>query len=649
MKKILSHFCTFAAAAVVAASFTACSSEEGEIFSSKNGEKLGNSYSIKINAKKGNEATRALDLTSDVLTAYWKTTDLVYVYDDGWNQYNGNLHALADGSASNQVSEAEGTITVKGSAAEPAVGNKLNFIFPRTTWSYEGQDGTLETIAQRYDYAKAQATIQTMDGNSITMTNPNPVEFESMQAIVKFELKDKAGTNAISVRSLKIRTSNNLHLIKSGDFTHTTNYVDVNGLDVTSTTDRSDWYVALCGVQKDDVLSIVAKDSNGKSYYFEKTISSSGGSALANGLENGKYYIIQLNQVVESPDNALTVEAKGTGVTKVGYNFRTANTGNPITMKVFNSDNSLADKFTVLPNETNANTFYELNPGQKILFYGDNETYTQYKKQDIFTYDGQGNVIGMKPGVTDEIGTSHITVDKEAYLYGNIMSLIYGTDWSSETIANLNALPDIADNDAEATFAGLFTNQPFIQKANTPLVLPQTTLTVGCFQSLLEGTHFTVAPTIGATSLKAYCYARMFYDTPLTESPVLPAETLADGCYNAMFTNCSSMTRITCYAKTLPTQTYYGIQTGYATCTGGWVQGVAASGTFIMNSSFTDENVTVANYFASNPTSEYYPAGTGESNYTFKKTDYMTHNEHVCFSIGTGGIPEHWTVTKAAN
>ncbi|MCR5152800.1 MAG: hypothetical protein K6A98_06575 [Prevotella sp.] len=631
MKKILSRFCTFAAAAVVAASFTACSSEEGEIFSSKNGEKLGNSYSIKINAKKGNEATRALDLTSDVLTAYWKTTDLVYVYDEGWNQYNGNLHALADGSASNQVSQAEGTITVKGSAAEPAVGNKLNFIFPRTTWSYEGQDGTLETIAQRYDYAKAQATIETMNGNSITMTNPNPVDFKSMQAIVKFELKDNAGTNAISVRSLKIRTSNNLHLIKSGDFTHTTNYVDETGLDVTSTTDRSDWYVALCGVQTDDVLSIVAKDSNGKSYYFEKTISSAGDAALADGLENGKYYIIQLNQVVESPDNALTVEAKESGQTTVSYNFETAN--EPVLLKVFNSDNSLADKFYVTSTGS-----YSLTSGMKILFYSDNDTYTRFIAGDPFERDGDGNVIGIKPNGSnlEKTGTSHITVDKEAYLYNNIMSLVHGTDWATD---DNTVLPD-----AQATFAGLFINSPFVQKTGSPLLLPATTLRVGCYQALLSGTRFSVAPELPATTLANYCYTQMFYGTPLVESPILPAETLVIGCYSYMFNSCASLTKVTCYAKTMPMDNNsITPQVIISNCTTNWLSGVPATGTFVLNGTINADYVTVADYFSKH---------SSETSYTYNGTNYnksefLSNNSYICFSLGTGGIKEGWTVTQA--
>ena len=90
-------------------------------------------------------------------------------------------------------------------------------------------------------------------------------------------------------------------------------------------------------------------------------------------------------------------------------------------------------------------------------------------------------------------------------LYGNIMSLIGGDNFSEQT-----TLPEAN------TFRGLFSASNVISCEN--LELPATTL--------IEN-----------------CYYEMFLNcTQLTKAPKLPATTLATGCYHTMFRRCSSLT-----------------------------------------------------------------------------------------------------------
>ena len=105
--------------------------------------------------------------------------------------------------------------------------------------------------------------------------------------------------------------------------------------------------------------------------------------------------------------------------------------------------------------------------------------------------------------------------------------------------------------------------------------LPATTLAEGCYYDMFWGcTSITTAPALPATTLAQYCYIDMFNEcTSLTTAPVLPATTLVNRCYDGMFDGCSSLNYIKALFTTTPGTSY----------TKNWVNGVAASGTFVKN------------------------------------------------------------------
>ena len=110
--------------------------------------------------------------------------------------------------------------------------------------------------------------------------------------------------------------------------------------------------------------------------------------------------------------------------------------------------------------------------------------------------------------------------------------------------------------------------------------LPATSLGIDCYQEMfLQCNRLVNIPSIlPATTLATGCYYSMFSGcTSLTTAPELPATTLVSQCYNYMFDGCTSLNYIKAMFTTTPSTTY----------TSGWVDGVAATGTFVKNKNAT--------------------------------------------------------------
>lgn len=136
---------------------------------------------------------------------------------------------------------------------------------------------------------------------------------------------------------------------------------------------------------------------------------------------------------------------------------------------------------------------------------------------------------------------------------------------------------------------------------NAP-ALPATTLAQYCYFNMFYGcTSLVNAPELPATTMVQQCYQQMFYNcTSLVNAPELPSKSLAKSCYNSMFQGCTNLAN----APELPAealedscynQIFYGcakikyikamfITTPSYTYTSNWVNGVAATGTFVKNS-----------------------------------------------------------------
>ena len=182
---------------------------------------------------------------------------------------------------------------------------------------------------------------------------------------------------------------------------------------------------------------------------------------------------------------------------------------------------------------------------------------------------------------------------------GNIMSLLYGDNFSGQT--------SLAGKDY--AFNWLFGSQCIGLKSAENLVLPATTLAQGCYELMFSDcSGLTVAPQLPAIILTENCYAGMFQGcTSLTTAPVLVADVLESSSYEDMFDGCTSLSYIKCLA-TDTTSDY---------CTLAWVSNVAASGTFIKRTGMNDWGSGVNDIPVGWTVQDYLPTPEPEEYLTF--------------------------------
>jgi len=226
---------------------------------------------------------------------------------------------------------------------------------------------------------------------------------------------------------------------------------------------------------------------------------------------------------------------------------------------------------------------YSLNGGDKTAV---TTTAINVAEGDIVQFFGSGTSITSYYDTTTETGTQIVGGDAECYIYGNIMSLVDETEFSTAdaltgasafralfvsnkkifnhdskklllpatTLADycycemfykcskLTAAPELpATTLAEGCYGDMFSNCTGLTAAPA---LPATTMKDYCYYNMFNGcSNLTTAPALPATTLASFCYQDMFYGcTGLTTAPELPATSLADQCYSWMFSNCSNLT-----------------------------------------------------------------------------------------------------------
>ena len=216
----------------------------------------------------------------------------------------------------------------------------------------------------------------------------------------------------------------------------------------------------------------------------------------------------------------------------------------------------------------------EVAAGDQVCFRGDNPA---YGKVDMETGEHY----------------TRFTATNDVYLYGNVMSLI-----SSEGYTTLATLPVVGGDspyDMDINLAFLFStpvsDADWAPKNNTTIknhptkdiVLPAINATRSGYMYMFSGCQgLTRAPELPATDLGWGCYHQMFSNcTSLTAAPELPATTVPMEGYSWMFNGCSSLNYVKCLATDISADG----------CTGGWLTGVAATGTFVKAAGMSDWTV----------------------------------------------------------
>ena len=220
----------------------------------------------------------------------------------------------------------------------------------------------------------------------------------------------------------------------------------------------------------------------------------------------------------------------------------------------------------------------------------------EYSTDDGQTWTSASSASGISQGTKIKLrGT--LTNPKIQYTSnffnaeGNIMSLLYGSDFIGKTTfpSGANFIEAFKNTNIVSAENLILPATPtsgcyqymfmYCYSLTTPPALPSTTLAQQCYMSMFYScTALTTAPELPATTLQQSCYQSMLEGcTALTTAPELPATTLAKYCYNYMFKDCSNLNYIKAMFTTTPSINY----------TGNWVNGVASNGTFIKNANAT--------------------------------------------------------------
>lgn len=209
----------------------------------------------------------------------------------------------------------------------------------------------------------------------------------------------------------------------------------------------------------------------------------------------------------------------------------------------------------------------------------------------------KGNIVYLK-GVNDSFSKtvdnfSTFGVTGDSVVSGNIMSLLYGSDFEGKTdLSNKNycfyklfmnnsditsssglLLPATTLADSQSVYSYMFWNCDSMTDAPE---LPATTLSRYAYHHMFDGCiEITEAPELPTVELVYdYVYSYMFANcSSLVKAPYLPAVSLTNRCYQYMFQNCSNLNYVKAELLNTPSTTY----------TNNWLSGVANVGTFVAN------------------------------------------------------------------
>ena len=196
---------------MMAVALVACTREEQPRTETPNQPESPATYTLTIQASKGQD-TRALVLNGNTLNATWGGSEQVLVYANGNPD---QVIATLTPDPNGQTGSAS-CMLVGDFSQLPEAGNVLTLKLNSN--NYSDQRGTLAYIAENCDYAVATLNVTGVDNGQI-LSSEGGAEFESQQAIVKFSLKNDAGT-AINPTSLTVQVG--------GTPVATVNQIDAN-------------------------------------------------------------------------------------------------------------------------------------------------------------------------------------------------------------------------------------------------------------------------------------------------------------------------------------------------------------------------------------------------------------------------------------
>ena len=246
MKKLL------LSAAVIMAALCACQKEIDQ--PAENVPAPVNLCTITVDASKA-PVTKALDLVGTELKATWAEGESVAVYKE--NDAVTPIGRLAPSTYGTSSTKLTGTIDATGLSA----GSKLVLIYPgNRELSYDGQDGTFDTLSSSYDFASANVSVSSVADGNVAVS---AATFYNIAAIVRFSLFDTNG-NRLFAKSLTFSDD-------GGSLVNACLGLDEGWLEsygpvkVVSEDTTQDFFVALCLLGGEGPLCLTAEV--GDNYY----------------------------------------------------------------------------------------------------------------------------------------------------------------------------------------------------------------------------------------------------------------------------------------------------------------------------------------------------------------------------------------------
>lgn len=492
------HLLTMAALAVMGAIMAGCASEDNIIADPQQPADQTRTITLATTVTlDGASATRALvfDKDNHKVVKTFKEGDKIavkYTYDTGIDKTE--LSApLEETDISNEGKTATFTVTL---TETPDAGCDVRYVYPAAMgddWSRDNmiqndQDGTLTTLASKFDYCEGSGT---MGGTAPNFVLPTGVTLKNQLTLAKFTVSDD-GSNDITSGVTQLMIDDGTH-----------------GYVVNPTTAAGPIWVAMYPIASTQKIKVTA---------IKGTAVYQSGDITGKTLAKNNYYDIavttsQINMLYVSADlkQPLTFEAKEDD-TKVKFTLSSGLT-NPVEYST--------DDGTTWTTYTSGSEISLASTGDKVMFRGNNAAYC----------------VG--------IGNSTFSVPSgECYVYGNVMSLVNATafplvkaltannafnslfQWCSEIHSYDSkkiVLP--ATTLIESCYAHMFEGCDHL---TTAPALPATTLVDHCYFDMFNG-----------------C-------SNLTTAPDLPATTLVGNCYSDMFNGCSSLNYVKCLATVIP-------------------------------------------------------------------------------------------------
>lgn len=270
-------------AALLGVALVGCEKEE---LYSPNDTPEPQTWKLVVQATKSLES-KALELSGTSLNACWELEEAVDVFFEGTRIGTLNVTSVdTDGD----VATLSGKVNIpEGLTA----GDKLTLLFPGREdhkWDYRGQDGSIGTIANQFDYAFAELTVSGLNSSTNeVLIETGRADFENEQSV--YRLTFKVNNAAIPVESI-VLTSAEDKLVSErtcSEGTWTSSYGALY-MDPASAPADDYYYMAIRnendGSTNNYTFSAVGTSDNA---YYEGT------KTISKALANGKFYNANIN------------------------------------------------------------------------------------------------------------------------------------------------------------------------------------------------------------------------------------------------------------------------------------------------------------------------------------------------------------------